>query len=181
MFIQMLVANVVASTMEFDMSVSMDDAEQLVRSTIDKVKLPETAEKPEIILSGPESDPTVFSMGIYGEENHAEVQKFVEDKIIPRLEVIEGVSKVDVGGVEDETVSIRLFPDELMKRGLTLDDVKATILANHFSIPTGDLSLSNEVFPVRVSKELGSLEDVKNIRLFTQEPASAEGLPKLEV
>ena len=173
-------ANVVASTMEFDMSVSMDDAEQVVRSTIDKVQLPETAEKPEIILSGPESDPTVFSMGIYGKENHAEVQKFVEDKIIPRLEVIEGVSKVDVGGVEDETVSIRLFPDELMKRGLTLDDVKTTILANHFSIPTGDLSLSNEVFPVRVSKELGSLEDVKNIRLFTQEPASAEGLPKLE-
>ena len=102
-------ANVVASTMEFDMSVSMDDAEQVVRSTIDKVQLPETAEKPEIILSGPESDPTIFSMGIYGEENHAEVQKFVEDKMIPRLEVIEGVSKVDVGGVEDETVSIRLL------------------------------------------------------------------------
>ena len=42
------------------------------------------------------------------------------------------------------------------------------------------MSLSNEVFPVRVSKELGSLEDVKNIHLFTQEPASAEGLPKIE-
>ena len=48
------------------MSVSMDDAEQVVRSTIDKVQLPETAEKPEIILSGPEPDPTIFSMGIYG-------------------------------------------------------------------------------------------------------------------
>ena len=59
-------------------------------------------------------------------------RKFVEDKIIPRLEVIEGVSKVDVGGVEDETVSIRLFPDELMKRGLTLDDVKTTISSESF-------------------------------------------------
>ena len=29
-----------------------------------------------------------------GEENYEEVQKFVADKIIPRLEVIEGVSKV---------------------------------------------------------------------------------------
>ena len=61
------VANVVYSTMEFDMSVSMDDAEQMVRSTIDKVQLPETSEKPEIILSGPEPDPTIFSMGIYAE------------------------------------------------------------------------------------------------------------------
>ena len=120
-------------------------------------------------------------MGIYGEENHAEVQKFVEDKIIPRLEVIEGVSKVDVGGVEDETVSIRLLPDELMKRGMTLDDVKATIQANNLSIPTGDLSLSNEVFPVRVSKELGSLDDVKNINLFTREQASEKVCQSLKL
>ena len=60
-------------------------------------------------------------------ENYQEVQKFVADKIIPRLEVIEGVSKVDVGGIDDETVSIRLKPEELTKRGLTLDDVKAPI------------------------------------------------------
>ena len=31
------VANVVYSTMEFDMSIKMDEAEQVVRSTIDKV------------------------------------------------------------------------------------------------------------------------------------------------
>ena len=63
------VANVAYSTMEFDMSVKMDDAEQLVRSSLDKIKLPETAEEPDIILSGPEPDPTIFSMGVYaGEE-----------------------------------------------------------------------------------------------------------------
>ncbi|MBZ5753054.1 efflux RND transporter permease subunit [Metabacillus rhizolycopersici] len=174
------VANVVYSTMEFDMSVSMDDAEQIVRSTIEKVQLPETSEKPEIVLSGPEPDPTIFSMGIYAEGNYQEAQKFVADKIIPRLEGIEGVSKVDVGGIDDETVSIRLKPEELTKRGMTLDDVKAAITANNFNIPTGDLSLSNEVLPVRVSKELTTLDDVKNIRLFTQGEASEEGSPQLE-
>jgi HAE1 family hydrophobic/amphiphilic exporter-1 len=173
------VANAIYSTLEFDMSVSMDDAESEVRATIDKVQLPETAEEPEIILSGPEPDPTIFSMGIYAEDNHAEVQKFVADKIIPRLEVIEGVSKVDIGGIEDKTVTIRLLPEELKKRGITLDDVKAAITANNLTIPTGDLTLSNEVLPVRVSKELGSLDDVKNIRLFTQGVVSQEADPKL--
>ena len=47
------------------MSIDMDDAEQVVRAAIDKIKLPETAEEPEIVLSGPEPDPTIFSMGIY--------------------------------------------------------------------------------------------------------------------
>ena len=87
---------------------------------------------------------------------------------------------MDVGGIDDETVSIRLKPEELTKRGMTLDDVKAAITANNFNIPTGDLSLSNEVLPVRVSKELTSLDDVKNIRLFTQGEASEEGLPQLK-
>ena len=173
-------ANVVYSTMEFDMSVKMDDAEQLVRSSIDKIKLPDTAEEPEIILSGPEPDPTVLSMGIYAGENNAEVQRFVNDNIIPRLEAIEGVSKVDVGGIEDKIVTIRLLPKELKKRGITLDDVKAAINANNLTIPTGDISLSNEVLPVRVSKELKSVEDVKNIRLITQEVVTQTAMPKLK-
>ena len=65
-------------------------------------------------------------------------------------------------------VSIRLLPEELIKRGITHDDVKSAIDANNLSIPTGDISLSDEVLPVRVSKELKSLDDVKNIQLFAQ-------------
>ena len=161
------VANAVYSTMEFDMSIDMDEAEQVLRSTIDKVQLPDTAEEPEIILSGPEPDPTIFSMGIYADENDQEVQKFTEDNIIPRLESIEGVSKVETGGMEEKTVSIRLLPEELKQRGITLEDVKTAITANNLSIPTGDISLTDEVLPVRVGKELESLDDVKSIRLFT--------------
>jgi multidrug efflux pump subunit AcrB len=162
------VANIVYLTMEFDMSIKMDDAEQQIRSAIDKVKLPDTAKKPEIIKQGPEEDPTIFSMGIYGKSsNNDEVQQFVTDKIIPKLESIDGVSKVDVGGVDEKQMAIRLLPDELKKRGITLDDVKSAISANNLTIPTGDVTLSNQVLPVRVGKELKSLDDVKNIRLFT--------------
>ncbi|WML50140.1 efflux RND transporter permease subunit [Neobacillus sp. PS3-34] len=162
------VANVVYATMEFDMSVNMKDAEQLVRSAIDKVKLPDTAKSPDIIKQGPEPDPTIFSMGIYAGENNAEVQRFVQDKVVPRLEVIDGVSKVDVGGVAENIVTIRLLPEELKKRGITLDDVKNAINANNLTIPTGDVSLAKEELPVRVSKELKSLDDVRNIRLFAK-------------
>ncbi|MBS4179260.1 efflux RND transporter permease subunit [Lederbergia citrea] len=175
------VANAVYSTMEFDMSVKMKDGEQLVRSAIDKIKMPDTAKKPEFILQGPDQDPTIFSMGVYGEENSTDVQRFVADKIIPRLEVIDGVSKVDVGGIEEKSVSIRLLPKELEKKSITLDDVKAAINANNLSIPTGDLKLSDEVLPVRVGKELKTLDDVKNIRLFTMGTPSEQGaMPQLK-
>ena len=145
------------------MSIDMDDAEQVVRAAIDKVKLPETAEEPEIVLSGPEPDPTIFSMGIYAEENYEEVQKFVADNIIPRLEAIEGVSEVETGGMEEKIVSIRILPEELIKRGITHDDVKSAIDANNLQFQPEIYLLSDEVLPVRVSKELQSLDDVKSI------------------
>ena len=174
------VANAAYLTMEFDMSVDMGDAEQVVRAAINKVKLPETAQEPEIVMSGPEPDPTIFSMGIYAEENYEEVQKFVVDSIIPRLEAIEGVSEVATGGIEEMIVGIRLLPEELLKWGITHDDVKSAIDANNLSIPTGDISLADEVLPVRVSKELQSLDDVKNIQLFAQRVNPETGAPGLE-
>ncbi|OMP67014.1 efflux RND transporter permease subunit [Domibacillus epiphyticus] len=173
------VANAAYVTLEFDMSVNMDDAEQLVRSSVDKVSLPETAKNPEIILQGPEPDPTVFSMGIYSKNEQSDIQKFVDDEITPKLEGIDGVSKVEIGGDEEKTVNIRLLPEKLKENGITLDDVKTAINSNNIAIPTGDLSLSDEVLPVRVRKELTSIDDVKNIRLFKQGTVQG-GIPGLE-
>lgn len=166
------VANAAYSTIEFEMSVDMEQAEQLVRTSVDKMKLPELAEEPKFELSSPEENPIVFSMGIYADENYEEVQTFVKKHIIPRLEVIEGVSEVKVGGIADQLVSIRLLPKELEAKGITINDVKEAILANNLSMPTGDISVSNEVLPVRVNKELKSVADVKHIKLFTKEANS---------
>ncbi|RDW17268.1 efflux RND transporter permease subunit [Oceanobacillus chungangensis] len=174
------VANAVYATLEFDMSTDMEEAEQTVRASVDKIQLPELAEDPLYFLSGPEPDPTIFSMGIYAEENQGNVQQYVEEEIIPRIEVIEGVSEVIVGGTGDQTVSIRLLPDELKEKGITLEDVKTAISANNLTIPTGDISFGDEVLPVRVSKELESVADVENIQLFTQKITSPTAPPELE-
>ncbi|WP_245976751.1 efflux RND transporter permease subunit [Oceanobacillus arenosus] len=174
------VANAVYATLEFDMSVDMNEAEQTVRASVDKIQLPELAEDPLYYPSGPEPDPTIFSMGIYAEEGQENVQQYVEEEIIPRIEVIEGVSEVVVGGTDDPTVSIRLFPDELKEKGITLDDIKTAISANNLTIPTGDISVGDEVLPVRVSKELKSIEDVENIPLFMQQVAAPNATPELK-
>lgn len=173
-------ANALYTTLEFDMSVDMDEAEQLVRSHVDKVALPELAEEPQYKLSGPDPNPIIFSMGIYAKENYEEVQKYVSKEIVPKLESIEGVNEVNVGGVGDKIVQIRLLPDKLEERGITLDDVKTAILANNLTIPTGDISIVEEVLPVRVSKELKSIDDVKNIQIFTKEITSLTGMPQLD-
>ncbi|WP_059172130.1 efflux RND transporter permease subunit [Bacillus sp. FJAT-27445] len=162
------VANAVYATMEFDMSIDMDDAEQMAKAAIGKIALPDTAKNPEYILQGPDPDPAVFTIGAYAVKDGAEVQEFVKDKLVPRLEMINGVSKVDVGGIAEKSVNIQLLPEEMKKRGITIDQVKAAITANNMTIPTGDVKLSGQTLPVRVGKELNSLNDIKDITLFAQ-------------
>lgn len=162
------VANAAYSTIEFDMSIDMKQAEQLVRASVDKIQLPELAEEPKFELSSPDDNPIVFSMGIYADENYEEVQNFMKKRIIPLIEVIDGVSEIEVGGVADRLVLVRLIPKQLEASGITINDVKTAISANNLSMPTGDISVSNEVLPVRINKELKSVEDVKKIKIFTQ-------------
>ncbi|RDI45411.1 efflux RND transporter permease subunit [Falsibacillus pallidus] len=173
-------ANAVYETLEFNLDVKMKDAEQLVRSAIDKVKLPDTAGNPELIKQGPDADPAVYTLGIYSKGDNEKLQSYVKDKVVPKLESIEGFSKVDVGGIEDKNVFIRLIPEKLTKYGLTLEDVKRTIEANNFTVPTGDIKSENEVLPVRVSKELTSLEEIKNIKLFLK-PSQPGQLPVIDL
>ncbi|PLR91968.1 efflux RND transporter permease subunit [Bacillus sp. T33-2] len=167
-------ANVAYVTMEYEMSVDMDAQENVVRSALDKVKLPDETENPEIILQGPDGDRTIYTMGVYDKDENEDLQRVLKEKMIPSLESIDGVSEVEVGGMVEKQVFVRLLPEEIKKHGLTLDDVNNAIQANNLSVPTGDVSLSNQVFPVRVSKELQSVEDVKNIKLFSKSGPGAQ-------
>ncbi|MFJ7732144.1 efflux RND transporter permease subunit [Lysinibacillus sp. NPDC097231] len=163
------VANAVFSTIEFEMAMDMKEAEQLVRRSVDKLQLPNFAGEPRYELTKPGGNPIIFSMGIYATEKIDEVQTFVEDTIIPSLTVIEGISDIEISGTTEKFVFIRLLPKKMMASGITLNDVREAILANNISMPTGDISMSNEVLPVRINSELKSIEDIKDIKLFSNE------------
>jgi multidrug efflux pump subunit AcrB len=156
-------------TAEYDMSVDMDEGEALMRQAVDKVKLPEGAEQPEFFRQTPDN-PVIYLAGIYGTGNDQELQTFVKNEVVPALEGIDGVDKVETSGLEDKKVYVRLKPEQLTEYGLTVDHVKQMIMANNLSIPTGNLTMNDEILPVRVNKELTSLDSVKNIRILLPKP-----------
>jgi multidrug efflux pump subunit AcrB len=156
-------------TAEYEMSVDMDKGEELMRRAVDKVKLPEGAREPEFFRQTPDN-PVIYLAGVYGSGNDHKLQAFVKKEIVPVLEGIDGVDKVETSGLEDQKVYVRLKPEQLKKYGLAIDHVKQMIIANNISIPTGDLTMHDEILPVRVSKELTSIDSVKNIRILLQQP-----------
>lgn len=163
------VTNAVYSTIEFDMTMDMKEAEQLVRRSVDSLQLPKLAGEPQYELTRPGGNPNSFTMGIYAPEKIDEVQKFVKDTILPRLTVIEGIGDLEMSGTTETSVFIRLLPQKLIANGFTFNDVREAIVASNLSVPTGDITISNEILPVRINSALTSIEDIKNVKLFTKE------------
>ncbi|WP_374722004.1 efflux RND transporter permease subunit [Peribacillus tepidiphilus] len=159
-------ANVVYSTIEFDMSVNMKEVENQVRSAVEKVKLPQEAEDFDIIQQGIEPDPSIYTLGVYSDRKNDVTQSFVKNDLIPALEAIEGVNKVEGDGLTEKQVFIRILPEKLSEKGLSMEDVKNAVTAHSVSIPTGDVNISGQVLPIRVGGEIQSLEELKNITLF---------------
>lgn len=158
-------ANGFHATLEFGMDIKMDDAERNIRDVFSKVKLPETVHTPQFQRQSPSGNRSVFSLGIHSEQPE-EVQQFVKDVLIPQLESIKDVDAIELAGEREEKIYVQLRPDALVEHQLTLDQVKQAILANNLSLPTGEVTLSDQLLPIRVSKKLHSLDDVKNINIL---------------
>ncbi|MBP3040970.1 efflux RND transporter permease subunit [Bacillaceae bacterium Marseille-Q3522] len=152
-------------TLEFAMNVNMDDGEDLARQAISRITLPDSAGQPEFMRQSPDQEP-VLKVGLYADDEQTDMQSFAKAEMIPALEGIEGVADVTASGIDENQVYVNLLPEKLAQYGLTLDEVRQTILANHLSIPTGEITVNEEVLPVHVSKELRSVEDIENINVL---------------
>jgi multidrug efflux pump subunit AcrB len=154
--------NVFWSTLEFNTSVNMKEAEGSVRDTISKVKLPDSAGVPQITKE--ELDADVYSIAIYGGEAD-QIQAFVRDHLLPAIRSIEGIDRTQIDGMLDQNVVIQVRPEALQLYQLTLDQVKGMISANQISVPIGDLHTEDQTLPIRINERLMSVEDIQNIIL----------------
>ncbi|MCX7571922.1 efflux RND transporter permease subunit [Tumebacillus sp. DT12] len=155
--------------LEFEMSKKMDEAEADVNAALAKVRLPETAQKPEVHQQGPSAD-DVFTFAVDGGgADQAAVQQFLEEKVEPQLATVPGVSSVGINGTAEKKLFVRIDPDKLKEHNLTLEKVKQALLANNISAPTGEVTVDGRTMNVQVGKQLTSVEDVKNVNLILVE------------
>ncbi|TJY41578.1 efflux RND transporter permease subunit [Cohnella pontilimi] len=160
--------NVFWSTLQFNMSVDMDDAEQRMRDAVAKLKLPDTAGEPS--FQKERLDAEVYQLAVYGGTDE-QVQQVVDESIVPAIRNVSGIDEINILGESERNLYIRLRPDALKEYKLSYDQVKQLIAANNLSIPIGDLRTPEQTLPIRAGSAFKSAEDVSNIPLLM--PASS--------
>jgi HAE1 family hydrophobic/amphiphilic exporter-1 len=91
----------------------------------------------------------------------------IDQVVRPRLEAVDGVGRVDVWGLRDETIKIWFDRDKLLALQLDFRDVLQRLQSDNFAQPCGELEVDGgrRSYLVRVDSKYHSTEDVADMPL----------------
>lgn len=141
--------------------------EEALREVSDKLRevpsYPDNVDEPVVEASDPDSQDYITWIIFSSEDSSFDVrtfQDFVEDRVEPVLERVEGVSEVNVLGGREREVQIRFDPVRLAQHGLTLAQFVRAIQRTNLNVSAG--ALEDSKFNVRV-RTLGQYSGVEEV------------------
>ncbi len=151
-----------AIMLQAEYGTAQDDIRQEIEDQLVDVELPDEANDPEIVLFS-FADIPVIQGSISGDIDEDALQQLVLDDLVPELEAIEGVSRVDIAGARDDQVYLKLDPDAMQAKGVSIDAVKGALAANDLTFPAGSLETEGLLTPLQVSHRITSTEALEDL------------------
>lgn len=158
--------NVGIVSLEFDWGYDMDQAEIDTRNKLDLVRgeLPDDAEEPIVIAMDPSMQPIVL-FNVVGDLPTSELRKIAEDRIKPKLERVEGISSVDVGGGEERQIHVRLDPNKLEAYGISPGVIVQMVAAENQQSVGGYIEASGMDLSIQSAGKFKNVDEIGEILL----------------
>ncbi|MEO8299241.1 MAG: efflux RND transporter permease subunit, partial [Burkholderiales bacterium] len=97
-----------------------------------------------------------------------ELQEFAENLVSPSLSTIDGVAQVLIFGQQRFAVRIKVHPEALAERNLTLDELRAVIGSANANTPVGVLDGPRQTLTVQANRQLTNARDFGQIIVATR-------------
>jgi len=110
----------------------------------------------------PSDDPVVW-LGISTQKEGDQLAGRVQTSIVPQLERVEGVSRVELIGAPDDAVEVDFDLARMAARGLTTTEAVESLRRAGFLLSAGAMETRSGRQPVRVLAELDSLADLSSL------------------
>jgi len=152
--------------LQLEFGTDMDFAALEMREKIDMVKgfLPEGASDPNVFKFDPTAMPVMY-LTVRSEGDISTTQKISEDIIKTRLERIQGVASVNIGGGFEKEVQVELDQNKIQGFDLTLDYVSQILMSDNINLPGGEVFKGNQELNVRTIGEYDSIQQIKNANI----------------
>ena len=155
-------ASVVA--IEFELNKDLDVAYQEVKAKVDGVvkRLPTDADPP-VVNKVEVGAGAVLWVALQGDRTLQQLNTYADEVIKPRLETINGVGEVIIGGQIKRTIRLWLDNDRLSAHRLSGLDVKNAFAREHIVLPAGFLNGKSRELLIKFDAELTDLAGMRRL------------------
>ena len=158
---------VAAFVLEKDAQVASTEVREKIASI--RNTLPREIIEPVINKFDPSAVPIVsYSiLSRSGRMSLSQVREFLDDKIKPEIQQVEGVGAVDlVGGLERE-IQVEVDVDRMNAQGLSIAQVTQAIRGENLNLPAGRVTEKSQDFLLRTKEEFASVPEMLDIVVAT--------------
>ena len=151
---------VIFATYKFgtDMAAAANDVE----NSLNGVTFPPGVDNPTVGRFNPDDFP-VIQFGVVSDRPLTEVQRLVEELIIPEIEAIEGVMGVRLAGDVERNVTVMADLNKLAANGVSLFQVSTALRENNVTLPAGLLFDGGQAVIAKTTHSLDSVDEVRNL------------------
>ena len=136
------------------------------RSKVDGIRhqLPEDVRR-IFVFTGSLGDQPVLQLRISSERNLADSYDLLDRLLKRRLERLEGVSRVELHGVEPREIRILIRAEALAAYGVDITTLRDLLTSSNFSVSAGRLTAGDQRLSVRPRGEFKSVEEIRNLQI----------------
>lgn len=152
--------------MMFDYDTNLDTATNSVRDKLEMAKMMMPSEVGDItILKLDMNSMPILMVGVSGDRSLDDVKKIVDDKIVPRLERIDGVAAATAMGGSEQQVIITADPYKLSAYGLNAGTISQIVAGENANHPGGYVTQGSQKILVRTLGQYQSVEELSDTQV----------------
>jgi multidrug efflux pump len=152
-------------TVEFDLSRNIDVAAQDVRDRVSRVRgnLPEDIDEPIVAKQDSNAQPVLWIALFSDRYSTLELTTIAESTFKDRLQTINGVSSVILGGAKRFAIRIWLDAQKMAARGITVIDVETALKTQNIELPSGLVENRSRVMTIETRGEMKTPEEYNKL------------------
>ncbi len=153
-------------TLQFDLSLAIDIAEQQVQAAISAAQnlVPQDLPAPPIYAKVNPADAPVLTLGLTSKVMPlTAVQDLADTRIAQKISQLRGVGVVSISGGQRPAVRVLVNPQALAAYGLNLDDLRTTISVANQNGPKGTFDGPTRAYTINANDQLKSAAEYGQI------------------
>lgn len=156
--------SVSVTTITFSLDKNIDVAYNEVQANISQVlrRLPDDTDPPVVRKIETNAQPVMW-LSLQGDRTLQQLNLYGFNVIKKKLETIDGVGEVRLGGRRDRTIRVNILPERMASYNLAASDVISAFRREHIQLPGGFLVGRNTERLIKLDLEFHNLKDMSNL------------------